>query len=48
MTIVIRRLGATHWSKLRQCGHCRIGFGEVVGVFPSAVSKVVWIGGDSD
>ncbi len=43
MTIVVRRVGSTHWSRLRKCGHCRIGFGEVVGLFPSKESKVVWL-----
>lgn len=43
MTIVIRRIGPTQQIKLRKCGRCWVGFGEVVGLFQSKERKVVWL-----
>lgn len=43
MTLILRRVGPTKWWDLRKVGCCRIGLATVVGMFPSAINKVLWL-----
>lgn len=42
-TIILRRVGPTCWQTLGAAGPCRVGLAELVGIFPSAVNRVVFL-----
>lgn len=42
-TIVLRRVGPASWQALGAAGLCRVGLAELVGIFPSAVNRVVFL-----
>ncbi len=44
MTLILRRIGPANWQSLGAAGLCRVGLCEVVGMFRSSVSRVVFLG----
>lgn len=44
MTLILRRIDPPTWANLGAAGLCRVSLTEIVGVFPSRVWRVVFLG----
>lgn len=44
MTVILRRLSPPEWQSLGNAGICRVSLCEVVGVFPSRIWRIVFLG----
>ena len=44
--LVLRRLDHPQWVRLKRCGNCRVSLVQIVGLFRSVESRVIWLEGD--
>jgi hypothetical protein len=43
MTLILRRIDRPLWWNLRRAGRCRVSLCEIVGMFPSASNRTVFL-----